>query len=292
MGLPFRAPFIVTSERAATQQTWKQIAEKKELVVSMDPANLPYSAAEGELRGFDVELAEALAQELGLTLRIEWIDVHRETAIGELLSRECDLAFGAAIDPAAMEDEQELAGRVIYSRPYYGTGYVLVQRPAGPTTKTLSELKGEKSRRLGTEAGSVADYLLRQAGYDRRLFRTQLAVLKGIQDRAIDYGYLWANVGWTLHSSPEFDLQIVPDSVPVHHWNIAVAMRNGDDELKRHVDGALEKLVRAADALATNVERTVQRLGACASHGGPGRRARSEQSPLFHSPPTACRPGL
>jgi hypothetical protein len=31
--------------------------------------------------------------------------------------------------------------------------------------------------------------------------------------------------------------------VPEDHWNIAVAMRRGDDELKRHVDEALQKLM-------------------------------------------------
>ena len=210
----------------------------------MDPANLPYSSAKEDRPGFDVELARALAEELGVKLRIDWLDVQRETAIGKLLERECDLAFGAAVDPNAVEDDEELAGKVIYSRPYYGTGYLLVRRKDGPRVKSLAELKGEKSRRLGTEAGSVADYRLRQRGYLRSLFRNQLAVLKALDDGDIDYAYLWANVGWTLHTSPEFKLELVPGYVPEDHWNIAVAMRKGDDELKRHVDAALDKLIK------------------------------------------------
>ena len=31
--------------------------------------------------------------------------------------------------------------------------------------------------------------------------------------------------------------------MPEDHWNIAVAMRRGDDELKRHVDAALDALI-------------------------------------------------
>src|SRR5262249_51768364 len=164
-----------------------------------------------------------------------------------------DLAFGAAVDENAVEDDDELADKVIYSRPYYGTGYLLVTRQKGPQVKALAELKGEQSRRLGTEAGSVADYRLPQRRYLRGLYRNQLAVLKALDDGAIDYGYLWANVGWTLHATPEFKLQVVPGYVPEDHWNIAVALRKGDVELKKRVDAALKKLVKdntAAKALA------------------------------------------
>ncbi len=181
---------------------------------------------------------------MGLKLRIDWLDIHRETAIGKLLSNESDLAFGAAIDENAVEDDDELADKVIYSRPYYGTGYFLVTRQKGPQIKALAEVKGEKSRRLATEAGSVADYRLRQRGYLRSLYRNQLAVLKALDDGTVDYAYLWGNVGWTLHATPEFKLQLVPGYVPEDHWNIAVAMRKHDAELKRRVDEAIGKLVK------------------------------------------------
>jgi polar amino acid transport system substrate-binding protein len=241
-GVSYRAPYTNAEGKAPAGESWKRIRERGEIVASMDPANLPYSAATGDHPGFDVELARALAKELGAKLRIDWIDIHRKTAIGQLLDGECDLAFGAAIEPRAVDDEEEIADKVIYSRPYYGTGYFLVTRQGGPAAKSLIELRGEKSRRLGAEAGSVADYQLRQRGYLRRLFRTQLSVLKSLHDGGIDYAYLWGNVGWALHTSPEFELELVPGYVPEDHWNIAVAMRKGDDELKRFVDAAIQRL--------------------------------------------------
>lgn len=244
LGVPYRPPFTGSARRTVPVDTWKRIQDRGELRIAMDPANLPYSSAKEERPGFDVELAKEVAREIGLKLKVEWLDVQRETAIGKLLENECDLAFGAAVDPNAVEEEEELADKVIYSRPYYGTGYLLVVRQKGPRVKSLAELKGEQSRRLGTEAGSVADYNLRQRGYLRSLYRNQLAVLKALDDGTIDYGYLWANVGWMLHTTPEFKLEIVPGYVPEDHWNIAVAMRKGDAELKRRVDTALEKLVK------------------------------------------------
>ena len=229
--------------RAATYDSWKRIQYRGELVVAIDPANLPYSSAKEEQPGFDVELARLLATQLGVKLRLNWFDVHRETAVGELLDRNCDLAMGVAIDPNAFDDDGALSKKVLYSRPYYGTGYLLVGRKDGVRIGGLSDLKGAKSRRLGAEAGSIADYRLRQRGYLRRLFRTQLSVLKSLDDGGLDYAYLWSNVGWTLHTSPEFNLEIIPNYTPEDHWNIAIAMRRGDDQLKRRVDDAVKKLV-------------------------------------------------
>jgi putative heme-binding domain-containing protein len=248
-GVPLRPPFTFNDgPRPRPQEspgTWRRIRERGELVVSMDPANLPYSGAREERPGFDVEVARALAQRLDVRLRIEWLDVAHETAVGQLVDHACDLVLGEAIDPSAMADDEPLAGKVVYSRPYCGTGYLLVRRKGGPPVASLAALRDRGGGRVGTEAGSIADYRLRQRGYLRRLYRNQLATLKALADGDIDAAYLWANVGWTLGVSPEWGaaLEIVPGYVPEDHWNIAVALRPGDDELKRQVDAALEALI-------------------------------------------------
>lgn len=251
-GVAYRSPFTGTARRTTSFNSWKRIQERGVMAVSMDPANLPYSGAGKEKsppdgkqgEGFDVELLRALAKEMGVKLRIDWLDVHRATAVGKLFDGSSDLAFGTPIDDNAVEDDDDLSGKLLYSRPYYGTGYMLVTRKSGPPIKSLADLKGEKSRRLGAEAGSVADYRLRQRGYLRNLYRNQLAVLKALHDSDIDYGYLWPNVGWSLHVSPDFALQLIPGYIPEDHWNIAIAMRPGDEELKKHVDAAVEKLIK------------------------------------------------
>ena len=246
VGLKHRPPLVAADTRPVevVQDTWQRIEQGGTLVVSMDPANLPYSSADPERPGFDVEIARALGKQLGVDLRIEWIDVHRETATGQLLDHRGDLALGAAVDPDAMDDEEELAGKVIYSRAYYGTGYFLVARQDAEQIATLADLRGEKSRRLATQAGTIADYSLRQRGYLRRLFGTQLALLTSLEKGDIDYAYLWSNIGWLLHQSPHVKATIVPGYVPEDRWNIAIAMRRGDVLLKRHVDDALEEVIR------------------------------------------------
>ena len=184
-----------------------------------------------------------MAQRLHVKLRVEWLDVQHETVVGELLEHKCDLVFGEAVAANVVADDEPLTGKLLYSRPYYRTGYVLVQRKNGPHAQSLVELKGAKSQRLGTEAGSVADYTLRQRGYLRRLYRNQLATLKALNDGDIDHAYVWANVGWTLYTTPDWNLELTPMFVPEEHWDIAIAMSRGDDELKRQVDAALDTLI-------------------------------------------------
>ena len=243
-GVAFHPPFTATAGRESAPDTWRRVHARGELVVCFDPANLPYSGAREDRPGFDVELARALAQRLGVRLRIEWLDTQRESAVGQLLERQCDLVFGEAVDDNAVANDEGLAGKVLYSRPYYGTGYLLVRRKDGPRARSLAEIKGERSRRLGTEAGSVADYRLRQRGHLRQLLRNQLAALQALDAGRLDFAYLWANVGWTLHASPEFALELVDGYVPEDHWNVAIAMCQGDDELRQHVDAALEALIK------------------------------------------------
>jgi putative heme-binding domain-containing protein len=242
-GVPFEAPFDASDRAEVAPETWRRIEERAELVVGFDPANLPYSSARAERPGFDVELAQALARELGVKLKIEWVDIQHATAIGQLLERKCDLVFGEAVAANAMDDDDELAKKVVYSRPYYGAGYVLVRRKDGPAIRSLSEIQGPRSERLGTEAGSIADYSLRRRGYLRRLFRNQLATLYALNTAVIDYAYLWANVGWTLHSSPDLGLEIVANGAPEDRWNIAIAVRKEDVALRERVDVALGRLI-------------------------------------------------
>jgi ABC-type amino acid transport substrate-binding protein len=283
-GVPFRPPFTATDRRPEAPDTWRRVRDRGELVVSMDPANLPYSAARDDRPGLDIELARALAERLHVKLRIDWLDVHRETAVGELIQGRCDLAFGEAVDPDAVADDEPLAGKILHARPYYTTGYVLVRRKDGPRIRSLAELKGERSQRLGTEAGSVADYRLRQRGYLRRLHRNQLAALKALADGDIDFAYLWANVGWTLHASPDFaaKLEVMPGVEPEDRWDIAVAMRRGDVELKRQVDAALGALVAdgsVARLLARYHVPDPARAGEASPRGADMRKIQTSKHP-------------
>ncbi len=51
-GVPFHPPFTAADRQAEAPSAWPRIRDRGELVVSMDPANLPYSGRPGRPPGF------------------------------------------------------------------------------------------------------------------------------------------------------------------------------------------------------------------------------------------------
>ena len=133
-----------------------------------------------------------------------------------------------------MAEAVQLGQNVDFSKPFYGTGYVLVKQKSNQKSpKTLEAIKSEA---IGTEAGSIASDVLRQIGYNRRVYRSQIAVLDALKRGQIAYGYVWANIGWLIEKGSRIqraeqtdtaypELEIVKGYIPESRlrWNIAIA---------------------------------------------------------------------
>ncbi len=218
------------------------------VVICLDPDNLPYSHSKQTPPGFDVEISEWLAKELGVTAKFHWVDTIRDTALGELLEGACDCAPGTAIDTSAADEMANLGEKVLFSWPYYSTGYVVVTKDGGPQPKALAEVK---DRKIGAEAGSVADYHLNLKGYDRRLYPRQESIFSGLDSGEVTVGFMWApNVGWMLKTDPQLKFKLVDgySPEPDFRWNVGVAVRKNDPDLKAALDTAIQKLVATQQA--------------------------------------------
>ncbi len=219
----------------------KEIQEKGVLTVCMDVRNLPYSNADPELPGVDVEIAHLLAAELGVKLELHWLNTLRDSLLGDMLHGHCDCVIGVPIEERAMSESVQLGKRVDFSKPYYGTGYVLIKRKdLQKSPKTLEDIKLET---IGTEAGSIASDVLRQMGYNRRIYRSQIAVLDALQKGEIAYGCMWANSGWLIEKGSRIqraaqtetaypELEIVDGYIPPPRlrWNVSIAFSKNTPE--------------------------------------------------------------
>lgn len=219
----------------------KEIQEKGVLTVCMDVRNLPYSNADPELPGLDVEIAHLLAEELGVKLELHWLNTLRDSLLGDMLHGHCDCVIGVPIEERAMSESVQLGKRVDFSKPYYGTGYVLIKRKdLQKSPKSLEDIKLET---IGTEAGSIASDVLRQMGYNRRIYRSQIAVLDALQKGEIAYGCMWANSGWLIEKGSRIqraaqtetaypELEIVDGYIPAPRlrWNVSIAFSKNTPE--------------------------------------------------------------
>src|SRR5690349_20687850 len=76
------------------------------------PNSLPFASKAGDPPGFQVELGQALARELGVSLRLDWIITQYQ-----MRSAGCDILLDVIADREAQGET-----RLAISKPYYRTG--------------------------------------------------------------------------------------------------------------------------------------------------------------------------
>jgi len=230
-----------------------EVKKRGVLTVCVDPDNLPFSSSNPETPGFDVEIAKAIAQGLGVRVQYYWIETfHGDRAIRRSLFRgKCDGFMGLPADPAFQKELEDLD----FSRSYFGSGYVLVVREGSPV-KRLEDLRG---KRIGVEVSAGADYPLFKLGYSRVHYHSTGEVLEAVEKGEVDAGALWAPaLGRLLRETPHPRVKMVEGYVPEPglRWNVAVGIRRGDDDLKKALDRVIEELIRS-----NTIEQTLAKYG-------------------------------
>jgi polar amino acid transport system substrate-binding protein len=194
------------------------------------PFEFPDPAQPAQLIGFEVELADALAAQLGVDARMQqggW------DKLLELLARgDFDVAL------SGLEATPDKLVVCLLSRPYYVSPERLtVRRGDANAPRTLAALRG---RRAGTLPGSAAERILRAAG-------AEVATYDGGQDDV----YRDLRLGRTdavLLDEPvaayfgavDPALEVLPDSFGEVRY--AIAIRSGDAALQQAIDAALAAL--------------------------------------------------
>ncbi|MFZ0205913.1 MAG: transporter substrate-binding domain-containing protein, partial [Roseiarcus sp.] len=79
------------------------------------PNSLPFASKTADPPGFQVELGRALAQQLGVSLKLDWI-----ITMFQMRSADCDIVMDTIADAEA-QGETHLK----ISKPYYRTGVAL-----------------------------------------------------------------------------------------------------------------------------------------------------------------------
>jgi ABC-type amino acid transport substrate-binding protein len=163
--------------------TWARIVETGVLRVCTDPSWPPFESIEAEsgaIVGFDVELAERLAQRLAPGVQVRLISVSFDSLYDALLASRCDVVLSALpYEPARTRD-------VVYSVAYFNAGLVLVV-PQGSEIENLWDLAGHG---VGVEWGFVSEGNSRQRsflqGLDPRRYETAVAALRALQAGEVD----------------------------------------------------------------------------------------------------------
>ena len=221
------------STAGALPRSLEAIGQRGSLAVCAHPNALPYSSKRGPVPGFQIELAEALAGQLGVSLARHWV-------INSFQYRraDCDVVLNAIADKAALA---EVGLRM--SRPYYRTGVVLAVREDSPVSGLTQLTAGP---RVGVQVGSLASMALSKRGVATTPYVFEDEMLEALAAREIEAAAVTpAAVGWFGINHPDVRIRRIAafESDPDLNWNVAVGMVKPDEKFRERVDAALEAML-------------------------------------------------
>lgn len=184
-------------------------------------------AEPGKIKGFEVEIADALGRELGV--RAKFVQNDWSNLLPGLERGDFDVILNG------LEETPERRARIRLSEPYYTYGETLTLR-RDSAFRGLSDLKG---RRVGTLNQTVAGDLLRTAGADVVLYEGQqepyLDLSKGRTDAVLLDNVIADRYGCGLEA-----LRCLPGDVARGHYVIGVA--KAAPKLQAAIDRGLDQL--------------------------------------------------
>ena len=208
------------------------IRESGSIGLCAHPNSLPFASKAGNPPGFQVELGQALARELGVALRLDWIITQYQ-----MRSAGCDFVLDVIADREAQGET-----RLALSKPYYRTGVAL----AVPSASKLTSFKSlDANTKVGVQVGSFAAMILSQRHVPTSTFGFEVDSLEALASHEIDAAAVTPTMAAYFNLvHPNSELRIVgPDESEANlNWNVAVGMIRPDNELREAVDTALEKL--------------------------------------------------
>jgi len=195
----------------------------------------------GHLIGFEVEIADALAKELGV--RAEFVQNDWENLVPSLERGTFDIVMNG------LEVTDSRVGRVLFTRPYYCFAERLMVR-ANDTSIAGADLGSLRGRKVGTLANSLAFEMLRGSA--------DPVVYQGVEEPYADLvngrtdAVLLDDIIATRYGAPKPELRVVGD---LREGYYAIAVRPDDADLEAALDGAIASIA-ARGELRTVLERS------------------------------------
>lgn len=186
-----------------------------------------------KLIGFELEIVEAIAKQLGVKARL--IQTAWDSLIPALERGDYDMAMNG------LEIIPEREKRVLFSRPYYAYTLQLMVRKNEERIRSIHDLSGKK---VGTLAGAVAHEMLQKIGGVEIRSYSAAWPYEDLALGRLDAVFLDTPIA-AYYGKPDPRLKYV--GPPEGGGFYGIAIRKADGELKQVVDSVIENLLRTGD---------------------------------------------
>jgi polar amino acid transport system substrate-binding protein len=233
MGLVLGAGLWLGAAGEAVARSLELVTAGGSITLCAHPNALPYASKKGELPGLQVEIAEALAARLGVSLNRNWIfNTYQLRRAG------CDFVLDAIGDRGAL---MEVGLRS--SRPYHRSGVTLAVAKDSPVA-ALADLG--KDKRVGVPVGSLVSMRLSKDGVAVSPFAFEDDILDALTKGEIAAAAVTPGaIGWFNRQHPATPVRQIEafGGDPDLNWNVGVGMLSPDDKLRQSIDTAIEALL-------------------------------------------------
>lgn len=255
-GPPDPPPLVEDLEAVETARAWGDDPPARDtsevLRVCADPNNLPFSNRARE--GFENELAELIAEEMGRRVQYTWRPQRRGFIRHTLRAGLCDVVMGV---PTTFELTATTA-------PYYRSTYVFVHRKdRGPSVRTLDD-PALRELRIGVPvvgddySSTPGAQALGQRGlwqnlvgytvfgsYDEPSPPSEL--IRAVARGEVDVAIAWGPLAGYFAELQEVELEIAPVSPAIDPpftpfvFDVSMGVRRGEETLLARLDAILRE---------------------------------------------------
>jgi polar amino acid transport system substrate-binding protein len=225
---------------ASAGDTLDEVKKKGTLVAGVKYFTPPFGFIDmdtGEVVGYDVDFARAIAKRLGVELRLK--PVSSENRISRLIDGEVDIIAATMTKTADRE-------RVIdFSKTYFLTGQSFLVKKG--SVKSLKDLEGKK---IGTAKGSTSELNARDALPGAAIlsfedyFQAGQALLKGEVDAVTTDEPILVSI---LGKLPPGEYEIPPIRISEEPYGIGI--RQGETKLLEFVNSVLLDLEKSGEGM-------------------------------------------
>ena len=213
--------------------TYEKIKDKKEVTFAMSGAYPPfnYIDEDGAITGFDIEIANAIADEMGV--KAVPITTAFDGIVGGLTGNRFDLIIGSmAITEARLKE-------VNFSDPYYYDGAQFFAK-SGSGLESIDDLVKGK---VGVVTGTTFHEFLDEMDNIDEIYQFESDVdnMKAAEQDRIDGLVTGKFVG--LMGPEKYGVDIEPVGSLLYSEDIAIAVRKEDTKLLEEVNKALKAII-------------------------------------------------
>lgn len=239
--------------------TLERAKAKGMLKACADPYDYPYSLQNSDPPGFDIELIREVAKRGGMRLDIFWINTATRGGTSRafrnsILTGKCDVFLGLSDNG----DDDMLMHQLVFTKPYFGMGYVLVTQGKAAGMKTMEEIRDAKMK-IGVGMSTPMDDYLFTNNIPRELYLDNRRIMDGLTKGEVDAALVWStSLGVAAQEFPKAQFRMVDGYVPREglRFNGNWAVRKQDKSLVQFINEGIDALLESG-----RVKEIVEKYG-------------------------------